>query len=167
MDLLTIMREVWIEAKGAPDYLVSNFGNIIYKSTGEPPRLYDIKGRIHVYFGRNTVYSRQVSLNRVIANSFFDANIDGMEVNHIDGDKTNNAIWNLEVVTHEENMEHAYRMGLMPRPYKILNVETGETYRSLLELSRALGLCSSARIPKEARETGSSFKLRGCWFRIV
>ena len=29
-----------------------------------------------------------------------------MEINHIDFDKSNNAIWNLELVPHCKNMEH-------------------------------------------------------------
>jgi HNH endonuclease len=36
----------------------------------------------------------------------------GKEINHIDGDKTNNRIENLEIVTPSENTRHAYNLGL-------------------------------------------------------
>lgn len=41
---------------------------------------------------------------------------DGFEINHIDGDKTNNIIENLELVTRQRNQQHAYHSGLMSAP---------------------------------------------------
>src|SRR5690348_7614449 len=37
---------------------------------------------------------------------------DGLQVNHINGVKTDNRITNLELVTGSENTKHAYRLGL-------------------------------------------------------
>lgn len=40
---------------------------------------------------------------------------EGNEINHIDGNKTNNKRDNLEWVTHQANMDHAWGLGLMRR----------------------------------------------------
>ena len=57
--------------------------------------------------------NQSVSVHRLVALSFI-KNIEGKpEVNHIDGNKKNNRIDNLEWCTHIENSVHAFKTGLM------------------------------------------------------
>jgi hypothetical protein len=51
-------------------------------------------------------------LHRLLAEAFIPNPADKPCVNHIDGDKANNALSNLEWVTQSENQRHAYANGL-------------------------------------------------------
>ena len=56
----------------------------------------------------------------LVASLFIGDRPDGMEINHIDGDKTNNAAVNLEYISKSENSKHAYALGLIgPKKGKI------------------------------------------------
>lgn len=53
------------------------------------------------------------SVHRLIMENFCPVpNMEQLQVNHIDGDKTNNCLHNLEWVTCEENIHHAIENGL-------------------------------------------------------
>ena len=72
-------------------------------------QLYDSKNRQRLTF----------AVHRLVMQVFVGACPDGYEVNHIDGDKTNNHVSNLEYVTHQENIQHSFkklkRMQRVPR----------------------------------------------------
>lgn len=67
------------------------------------------------YHGVN-LNGEQYLLHRLVWESFNSVIPDGLEINHIDGDKKNNVLSNLEVVTRRENVNHAFENGLVNIP---------------------------------------------------
>jgi hypothetical protein len=70
--------------------------------------------------------SKTVSVHRLVAEVFV-AGDSALDVNHINGVKTDNRASNLEWVTSSQNVLHAYyTLGKKVRPVSATNVETGE-----------------------------------------
>jgi hypothetical protein len=65
--------------------------------------------------------AKNVTVHSLVAVAFLGARPHGAQVNHRDGNKSNNAASNLEYVTASENMAHAIRMGLRPPPSPVLD----------------------------------------------
>ena len=82
-----------------------------------------------------------VPIHRLVATTFI-PNTDSKKifVNHIDGDKQNNRVSNLEWVTPSENCTHAYQTGLHPDNKHVLakNIDTGEIleFKTIWECGR-------------------------------
>ncbi len=112
------MEEEWKDISGYEGlYQVSNLGNVKSLNFGRLGRPQNLKiGEHHtgyriVVLAKNKV--RKTKLVHVLVASAFIPNPENKPcVNHIDGNKSNNFIGNLEWVTRSENTQHAIRTGL-------------------------------------------------------
>ena len=59
-----------------------------------------------------SINNRNIKVHRMVLESFCGPVLAGMQVNHIDGNKLNSAVLNLEYVTPSQNVKHAFDTGL-------------------------------------------------------
>ncbi len=133
--------EEWLEIRGFPNYLISSWGRVYnYKFDRLLKLRLDTHGYTQVNLSRlgKTINK---SIHRLVAEHFVPGWDDGLEVNHIDGDKTYNNERNLEWVTSSMNKQHSYDTGLrIARKIPVKVVETGDIYESILACANAVGL---------------------------
>lgn len=118
-------QEIWRDVPGHEGlYQVSNQGNVrsidrIITDT-KRKRLYkgkqlklkeDYAGYLCVILYKNSV-GQDWKVHRAVALAFLPNPEHKRVVNHIDGNKQNNCVENLEWATHSENARHAYTTGL-------------------------------------------------------
>src|SRR5581483_9749127 len=60
----------------------------------------------------NKVKPRRMYLHRAVAAAFIHHIPDGHEVNHVDGNPHNSFVGNLEIITRQGNVDHAWTTGL-------------------------------------------------------
>jgi hypothetical protein len=134
-----------IEYKTLPD-----FSNYRISSTGEVLNTYTNKylkgsignhGYIQLNFSTRGGTVKGLLLHRVLAQLFIPNNDASRDtVNHLDGNKLNNSISNLEWCTKKENYEHAIATGLQVKIKSVTCITTGEVFSSAKEASEVLNI---------------------------
>lgn len=141
------MTEEWRDIAGYEGtYQVSNLGSLrrLHKTT-EPKLLkqHMWRGYKVAHLSKRCVQTAE-RVHRIVARAFIPNPENKEQVNHINGDKMDNRVSNLEWVDRSENMLHRYRKlktncsnGSPSR--RIRCVETGRTFSNSSEASEIMG----------------------------
>ena len=109
------------------NYGVSKDGNVKNLKTGKTiKKVVNKRGYEVVGLCMNKVKATFL-VHRLVAKAFIDNPEDKPQVNHMDGNKSNNHRDNLEWCSHKENINHAFKSNLIKtkKPVKLIN-EFGE-----------------------------------------
>ncbi len=142
-----------------PNYLVRPDGTVIRKSTrriiaGTVSRRGYVRVKLH-----NDSGDRSLMLHRVVFEAFEHPIPDNMTINHIDGNKLNNRLSNLECVTMRENNIHAYKTGLRVQPLGVIRNRGSQNGNSVLTEDKVRCIKTALKNGVKAKELARQYSV--------
>ncbi len=173
------MQELWKPVNGYERlYEVGNLGNVrslekqimtgknflrTYEAKTLSPAISN-KGYKRVLLCKNGI-TKNFSVHRIVALNFIEGYSKELQINHINGIKTDNRAVNLEWVTSKQNTIHAHKNGLVkgykrtdahkkllsdskkglnhPFSKPVIDLNTGVFYNNITDASKILGISAS------------------------
>jgi len=152
-------NELWIGIDNCPNYEISSAGRVRaikrFRRAKDGLRAYEgsilklspntsgyLQATVQNKDGRKTT----IHIHRIVAKSFIPNPENKSQVNHKKGIKTDNRVSELEWATHQENIDHAVKFGLIKRggdlSYSklVLDTSNGVYYDSITEAAISKGL---------------------------
>lgn len=146
-------EEIWKPIKNyEKKYAISSYGRV--KSLGNNKRkkekiLKPINKKGYLCVDLCSCGKKQQNkIHRLVAQAFIPNPENKPEVNHIDANKINNSVYNLEWCTRSENEIHSYKKGIKKNKLKKINQYNLDgkyikTWKSFAEITRTLGIRDS------------------------
>lgn len=124
--------EIWLPVRGYEgSYEISNRGRVKSLKRGRLLKPYpDMCGYLKVRLYKNNIEYNYFMVHRLVGLAFILNPEQKRTINHINSKKDNNNLDNLEWATHEENIQHAWKMGRYPKKHLSKN---GKNTRDLHE----------------------------------
>lgn len=154
-------EELWKPIAGYPNYKVSNRGRVMNLKTGSVLKnIIDTYGYAKVGLCKGNEKLKQIKVHRLVATAFI-PNPDNLpQVNHIDEDKRNNDVSNLEWCTASQNQRHSIHQRSCKINQLTLDGELVNTWDSSEQIKRELGYSKGNIISccKGKRKTAHGYK---------
>ena len=129
--------EYWKPIKNYPHLFVSRTGQVwttTYSRLLKPHK--SNRGYLQVSLSKNKTV-KLASVHRLVAQAFIPNPDNLSEVDHIDGNKLNNKVENLQWISHSDNCRKACK-GYDGKPKPVICIETGKVYKTIKEANREL-----------------------------
>jgi hypothetical protein len=126
------------QIKDFPDYSITFDGVIINTKKGTIKSIQtNYKNGYQSTILYNNNNCKRLYIHRLVALHYIDNPFNKKEVNHIDGNKKNNNVLNLEWATKSENNLHSWKIRTTKQHLSkmVLNLNTGVFYDSIKEAS--------------------------------
>lgn len=134
-----IKGEIWKIIEEYPNYEISNKGRVLSHYGGRET-LMKIRLDRYGYWSvclTNKLGQKYKTVHRLVARAFLGES--DLTVNHINGNKLNNCVENLEYMTRKENSKQAGLNGLMSRGEEHYNARLSELKVKLIFYKRSKG----------------------------
>lgn len=136
--------EEWRPIEGtAGNYEVSSYGRLWSNISHRELRTYiNSDGYVMATFPISGVKKRRM-MHRIVANAFIPNTEGKPQINHIDANRTNNHVENLEWCTPSENTRHSFKLGISkgtPHHEKPVVRSDGKLYNSMSDAARDLNV---------------------------
>ena len=135
------------EIEGFENYIICTDGTVHNKKGHNISRWKDNVGYLQVKLSKKGKWYYKW-VHRLVAEAFIPNPNNLKQVNHIDGDKTNNEVSNLEWIDNKNNTQHGYDNNLYHSKHRNIKIEVYDkithqlinTYKSIRETANELNI---------------------------
>ena len=134
-----------IPIEGFPQYRVDRHGNVYNSAKTLLKPMVGRNGYMRVSLNNETTKHKRFLVHRLVASAFIPNPNNLPQINHIDRNKTNNSVENLEWCSPLSNLKHSHviEKATVANKQPVRCVTTGETYSSVKEVTKKFGLSHS------------------------